>query len=299
MVELLGLHMPEIKSGDDLSRLIYETSRKEYGGLKEYDIIAITSKVVSKSKSYIININSLKPSQKAIEISNKSSMDSKWIELLLRESDDILAVLPVKEFFNRNILNLKNYAYNIEDARQVLDKYPYLFLTRRSGLIWTDSGIDSSNVPDDLYAIPPKDPDFEAETIWKSLSDIAGKKIAIVICDTEVSLNGASLDRAIGCYGIKPIDSGFGKHDIYGKPKYGGVDNIADEICSSAALILKQTDESIPAIIIRGLKYEFSDKGLKYYRLDSEKAMEAVKLIVTRTGMILGYDKFLKFLKLL
>ncbi|MGB9703535.1 MAG: coenzyme F420-0:L-glutamate ligase [Candidatus Micrarchaeales archaeon] len=99
------------------------------------------------------------------------------------------------------------------------------------------------------------------------------KTVAIVICDTEIFIDG-SMDIARGSYGIEPIDRGFGEEDIYGKPKFGGVDNIVNELSATAALIMKQTSQGIPVVIIRGLEYKACECGYK----ERKKSIEIDKL---------------------
>jgi len=59
-----------------------------------------------------------------------------------------------------------------------------------------------------------------------------------------------------GSHEIEPIDKGFGEPDLYGKPKYGGVDAIVHEVCCAAALVMRQTSQGIPVALIRGVNYE-------------------------------------------
>jgi len=40
---------------------------------------------------------------------------------------------------------------------------------------------------------------------------------------------------------LKPVDRGFGEQDLYGKPKFGGIDVIVHEVCATAALVMRQT----------------------------------------------------------
>ena len=47
---------------------------------------------------------------------------------------------------------------------------------------------------------------------------------------------------------------------MYGHLKYGGVDVIVDELASAAALLMGQTAEGIPVVIVRGLTFEKAEK---------------------------------------
>ena len=52
----------------------------------------------------------------------------------------------------------------------------------------------------------------------------------------------------------------FGKKDKFGKPKFGGVDLVGQEITAASALLFGQTDAGIPVTIIRGYDYQFDEK---------------------------------------
>ncbi len=41
------------------------------------------------------------------------------------------------------------------------------------------------------------------------------------------------------------------------------LDIVVDEVSSMGALLIKQASEGIPAVLIRGLKYEKNNKGVK------------------------------------
>ena len=295
-LSLVGLRLPEVRKGDDLARLIFEAAREE-GGLRDLDVLAVASKVVSKAKGYLASLDSVRPGDEARRIASRLGMDPRWVQLVLDNSDEVLGVLPVRELFEGGVLRLENVAYDLEAARRALDRFPYLFITRRSGMLWTDSGIDSSNVPGGLYAVPPPDPDREAEELSRSVSALCGCRVAVVLCDTEVSIGGASTDRAIGSYGIRPVDRGFGKPDRFGVPKYGGVDHLANEVCAASALVARQTSESIPVVVVRGLSYEWYEGGLRGFSLGYEGALRALRLIVERSYEVLG-DRALRALGL-
>lgn len=64
------------------------------------------------------------------------------------------------------------------------------------------------------------------------------------------------MDLATGCSGIQAIDSNFGRTALYGQPKIGGMDLVADELAAASALLFGQADERTPVVVVRGLDYE-------------------------------------------
>ncbi|MEM1661186.1 MAG: coenzyme F420-0:L-glutamate ligase [Candidatus Bathyarchaeia archaeon] len=124
------------------------------------------------------------------------------------------------------------------------------------------------------------DPDESAKRIRDEIKRLVGKDVAVVITDTEWKLNKfGTVDIAIGSSGIQPISRGFGAKDLYGKPKFGGVDDLTDLVSASANLLFGQTDEAIPVAIIRGLKYEKSEKGIKSVTYPRKAIREALKML--------------------
>ena len=93
----------------------------------------------------------------------------------------------------------------------------------------------------------------------KLLEKIAGKKIAVILADTEMISYG-TIDVAVGSSGVNPCSIMFGKKDKFGKPKFGGVDLVGQEITAASALLFGQTDAGIPVTIIRGYDYQFDEK---------------------------------------
>jgi len=49
---------------------------------------------------------------------------------------------------------------------------------------------------------------------------------------------------ALAWSGIQPISRRFGAPDIYGRPKFGGVDATADQAANTAGLLMGQTDST-------------------------------------------------------
>ncbi|RLG05750.1 MAG: F420-dependent oxidoreductase, partial [Thaumarchaeota archaeon] len=121
--------------------------------------------------------------------------------------------------------------------------------------------------------------------------------VAVVISDTEMWLSLGSLDFARGSSGIEVVSKNFGELDLYGRPKFGGVDHVAHEIACAAALLMGQTAKGIPAVIIRGCQYQRSEEGISNYQIDLENVREIIKKIIKCSIKTLGLKWLLKILK--
>ncbi|HQE93540.1 MAG TPA: coenzyme F420-0:L-glutamate ligase [Anaerolineae bacterium] len=253
-VEILGLAtVPQIEAGDKLGEIIVGCAEDEAGGIEERDVIVVTSKIVSKAENRVIALREVKPDPKALRLATKTGKAASRIQLILDDGQDILAVIPLPGLAEKYIMHSTSKP---DQARQLLDKERCILVTRdREGRVHTyDGGIDSSNHPEGVASLPPLDPDRSAREIRNAIEKLTGKRVAVLIADTEIVPFG-SIDLATGCSGIEPISKKFGEPDMFGKPKFGGMDIIAYELTAAAALLLGQTDEGVPVAIVRGLDY--------------------------------------------
>jgi len=268
-VEVIGLSISgEISPGTDLAKLLVEFAEENNIGIRDGDVIVVTSKAVLKSMGMLFKIDDVKPSFAAKLISKITGKDPREVELILRASNKIIAVVPMKNI-KKGLLG--KITRNPDDARLLLEKIPSLLVvTTKQGLIALDGGVDYSNLPPGYAIANIVDFDQEARRIREEIMRLTGRKVAVVVSDTETNTSGklGTIDIAVGSAGIKPVTPYFASKDRYGKPKFGGMDIVVDEIASAAALLMGQTSEGIPAVIIRGLKYEESGEGVNQYGLD-------------------------------
>jgi coenzyme F420-0:L-glutamate ligase/coenzyme F420-1:gamma-L-glutamate ligase len=131
--------------------------------------------------------------------------------------------------------------------------------------------------------------------IRDGIQKATGREVAVVVCDIELFLGG-SLDFARGSWGIDPVDRCFGCRDLYGKPRYGGVDIVVHEICSAASLLFKQTAEGVPVAIVRGLKYKECECGLRD-ALPRVRIGKVIKEVIIENLRVLGVKGFVKLLR--
>jgi len=295
-ITIYGVKLPLIEGRCDLAQVIVDSARKQGLELEDGDIIVIACKIVSKALGLLVRLDEVKPSRRAVRMASRAGCDPRFVELVLRESDDIVAAIPVKRLADEKLIDLYAYSKNPENVRRCLEKYPTLFLVIRDGSLWTDAGLDSSNHPPGVISIPPRDLDGVAKAIRDRIRELTGKDVAVVISDTEVFLTG-SLDFARGSYGIEPIERGFGEPDLYGKPKFGGVDAIVHEICSAAALMMRQTARGIPVVIVRGLDYERCECGYHdRVKMSSEGWARILRYVIKETRRVLGSKNLLRML---
>jgi len=261
--EVIGLKIErDIGPGADLSKIIIEEAEKQGDGIEENDVIAITSKIVSKAEGRMYKITDVKPSRKARFLSRFYKISPEVMELYLQQGK-VEAVIPIEKLARKYGYLFEEYVRNKEGAQKAIRKEPYIFLIDVGNRLLTWGGVDFSNAPPGYCTALPINPDKSAKRIREGIRSSTSKDTAVVITDTEWKLDiFGTVDIALGCSGIQPLSRNFGEKDLYGKPKFGGVDNLADLFAASANLLFGQTTSATPIVIIRDLKYERSEKGV-------------------------------------
>ncbi len=257
-IEVLGLQtIPKIRQGDNLAVIIHNCAEQEIAGLQKNDIVVITSKIVSKAQGRIRRMSDVIPGQKANFISQKTGKDAQWLQMIFDEDNEILAIIPLKGAVAQQILDASE---NTAVAKELVEHEQALCVTLgKDGRLHTcDAGIDGSNHEKGIVGLLPDDPDQAAKDIREQLQKLTGKKLAVILADTEIIPFG-TMDFAVGSSGIDPVTKQFGQKDIYGKPKFGGIDLIAHELCSASALVFGQTGAGIPVAIIRGYEFQINE----------------------------------------
>ena len=231
MIQVIEIpNIPLIKSGDDIAQIILDAMRKNKFELENRDILVIAQSIISKAENQIINLQTVTPSEDALNLSKKIEKDPRIIELILRESKKVLK-------YNSKALITEN----------------------SWGMVCANAGIDQSNTGIlDHVTLLPIDPDKSARELQHKIENKTGKKIGIIISDTQGRpfRNGA-INVGIGIAGFKnPIQNYKGKKDLYGYILQTTEVNIIDELACAAELIMGESNEGYPIIIIRGFQFD-------------------------------------------
>ena len=224
-IELIGLeNIPLIEKGDNIGEIILDSLAKNNMELKDRDIILIAETIISKSEGNIVKIKDIEPSKEAYALSEKTNKDPKVVELILRESNEIVEIGP-----------------------------QFIITETKHGFVCANSGVDESNVNDGLIKPLPENPDKSAFEIREKLESDTGKKLAVIITDTQGrAFRFGAVGTSIGCSGLNPLWKRAGDKDLYGRELETTEIGTADELASAASLVQGQSNEGIPIVIIRG-----------------------------------------------
>ncbi len=224
-IELIGLEgIPIVDSSSDIAQIIKEAIIKQGCGLNHGDILLIAETLISKAENNFIKLDDLTPSEKAIELAQKSKKDPKLVQAILDESVEVVRVGP-----------------------------KFIITETKHGFVCANAGIDESNVGEGLATPMPANADKSAFQIREFLESEFGEEIGVIITDTQGrAFRFGAIGTAIGCSGITPLWRRVGEKDLYGRELETTEIATADELSAAASLIMGQADEGLPVVLIRG-----------------------------------------------
>jgi coenzyme F420-0:L-glutamate ligase / coenzyme F420-1:gamma-L-glutamate ligase len=231
---------PLVKPGDDLGEIILNRLSAEKIDLRDRDIIVLAQKIVSKSEGRLFRLSSVEPSQRACDLARQVDKDPRFVELVLRESREVLRARPGA-----------------------------LIVEHRLGFICANAGIDHSNVegPDgdaeDWVLLLPVDPDGSAERIRRKLAPQGGINLGVLVIDSHGRAwrNGV-VGISIGFAGLPGVVDMRGKPDLFGFRLRITQIAAVDELAAAASLVMGQADEGVPVVHVRGFPYPLREGHL-------------------------------------
>jgi len=235
-IELFALDgFPLVEPGDDLVELIAKALDQQGETLRAGDIVVLAQKIVSKSENRYVRLADVTPSPRANELAAVVNKDPRFVELVLRESTDV-----------------------VRQAKDVL------IVRHRHGYVYANAGIDQSNIrqAEARVLLLPENPDASAQKLRQALSAKYGVNVAVVINDSagrpwRMGVTGI----AIGAAGLLALDSRIGDPDLFGKALQITEIAAADEIAAAASFVMGQADEGTPVVVVRGARYKPSEAG--------------------------------------
>jgi coenzyme F420-0:L-glutamate ligase/coenzyme F420-1:gamma-L-glutamate ligase len=248
--------IPCVERGDDLASLISDGLGRAGIAPRDGDIFVLAQKIVSKAEGRLVDLATVVPSERALQLARRTEKDPRVVELVLSEATSI-----------------------------VLAKPGMLLVEHRLGFVMPNAGIDLSNIGPpghDMALLLPVNPDASAEMLRDCICAEFGAQVAVVINDTvsRAWRNGAC-GVAIGSAGLPVLDDLRGRTDIFGRELQTSITGHADEIASAASLVMGQSDEGTPVVVVRGLKWRGSidAKAADLLRRPSILTPELVRMV--------------------
>lgn len=225
--------IPMVSSGDDLGHIIGRALAAAGLTLVDGDVVCLAQKIVSKSEGRQLALSSVTPSARAIQLAEETEKDPRLVELILRESTEVLRQKP-----------------------------GVLIMRHRLGLVGAHAGIDQSNIEhgeDEDALLLPVDPDGSAAALKAQLDTEHAVNVGVIITDsTNRPWRLGTVGTAIGAAGFDVLADHRGGTDLYGRELKVTLINRADALAGAATLVMGETVERTPVVLIRGLAAEHS-----------------------------------------
>lgn len=233
--------IPLVHAGDDLVTIIEAGLERADIALQQGDVLVIAQKIVSKSEGRMVNLDTVHPSKDARQWAEESNKDPRLLELILRESSQVLRTRP-----------------------------GLIIVEHRLGFVCANAGIDRSNVVShedpsgDWVLLLPEKPDQTADKIRQALQQKFGAAIGVLIIDSHGrAWRMGTVGVVIGAAGFPALMDLRGEPDLFGNLLQVTQVGAADEMAGAASLLMGQADEARPIIHVRGFPYELRDGSLQ------------------------------------
>jgi coenzyme F420-0:L-glutamate ligase/coenzyme F420-1:gamma-L-glutamate ligase len=234
-------NIPIIRQGDNLADIVVNALQENRISLENDDILVFAQKIVSKAEGRAVNLATVIPSQRAIELSGQTDKDARIVELILQESNEVLRTRPGA-----------------------------IIVEHKLGFVCANAGIDHSNVAgigdstEEWVLLLPAEPDHSAEKMRSEIESKTGKRIGILIIDSHGrAWRNGTVGTAIGIAGLPGLQDLRGKHDLFGFELRITQVGVADELAAAASLVMGQAAEGTPIVHVLGFPYQLREGSLK------------------------------------
>lgn len=262
-------NFPMIGPGDDLASVILQTLASMKEALQPNDVIVIAQKIVSKSEGRLVRLGDVSPSEKAIQLAEETGKDARVIQIILDDSTEIIRVRP-----------------------------GLLIAEQTAGWICANAGVDRSNIEadslsgettsndvshdNDVLALLPLDADESARRIRQRLAELMDVSLddapAIIINDSHGrAWRIGTVGISIGCAGFPALWDQRGLRDLFGYELMGSEECLADELAAAASLLMGQSSEGTPVVIVRGFCRPSTVQNAPARSLQRPKEMDAFR----------------------
>lgn len=238
------LKTPLIKPGDDLIEILMDTLEKEKLSLEDGDIVVIAESAVATAQGRLRKLDEVNPSDTARKMADKYEMESRIVEVILQEADEIFGGMKK------------------------------ILLTMKNGWFTANAGVDVSNAPPGCVVLQPERPEETAEQIRNGIEKRTGKKTGVIIADSRtIPLKKGVIGVALATAGIEPVEDVRGRKDLFGRKLQVTFRAIADDLASAAQLFMGETDEQTPMVLIRGAPVKLTKESTEKMNLSPEECL--------------------------
>ncbi|MDZ7798352.1 MAG: coenzyme F420-0:L-glutamate ligase [Patescibacteria group bacterium] len=235
-MKLIPIKTKILKPGEKVFDLFLKHNKYK---IKNGDIIALASKIVSYEQENLVELKKIKATKKAKILAKKYELSPEFCQLVIDESDKIIG--------------------GVKKA----------LLTLKDGLVLANAGLDHSNVKKGLAALWPSSRHLYLDKLRKAFESHYKPKIGLIMVDSHCSpLRQGTTGLAIAISGFKGTINEKGKHDLFKNKMEITYHNIADDLAAAANGLMGERNQKIPFVIIKNFKIKKSN--LKASKLSKE-----------------------------
>ena len=234
-------NIPLIRRDDNLADIVLKSLHETGLELQDNDILVLAQKIVSKAEGRKVNLATVSPSPRAIELAQQTEKDPRVVELMLQESNEVLRT-----------------------------RVGTIIVEHKLGFVCANAGIDHSNVAGDgdtteeWVLLLPENPDQSCTLLRNEIESKTGKHIGVVIIDSHGrAWRNGTVGVAIGMSGVPGIIDKRGDKDLFGYTLRITIIGAADELAAAASLVMGQASEGKPVVHVRGFPYPLQEGSLK------------------------------------
>jgi len=244
-LEVHGIRSKLVSPGDSVVEKFVESLRAANLRLRNGDIVAIASKIVSVSEGNIVDLSRVRLTKPGRSLARRFRFPAELAQTIINESDAVYG--------------------GVSGA----------VLTLKDGNAVANAGVDQKNAPRNHVVPWPSNPDRSADAIRKALFKRLKKNVGIVIVDSRVTpLRLGTTGLAIACSGFQPVWDARGLKDLFGRTVVMTLQSVADEIAAASHLLMGETQEAVPFVLVRGAPVKIeSGKRFLPMTLPQEKCL--------------------------
>jgi coenzyme F420-0:L-glutamate ligase / coenzyme F420-1:gamma-L-glutamate ligase len=228
--------LPRVLPGDDVAALLIRALEQHAGGVQHHDVIVVTSKIISKAENQLVDLATVTPSARALELAEVTGTDPRALEVVLWDTEKI--------------------SRSAKGA---------LIVRHHGGHVSANAGLDQSNAQPSSAAAGsgpwvlrlPADADASAGALRERLERHFDTQLAVIVSDSfGRPFRVGTVGVAIGVSGLSPLFDQRGRLDLFGRALEHTISATADQLCAAADLVCGQAAEGRPAVLVRGLRFE-------------------------------------------
>jgi coenzyme F420-0:L-glutamate ligase/coenzyme F420-1:gamma-L-glutamate ligase len=184
--------IPLIQEGADLVATALQGLERASLVLADGDILVFAQKIVSKAEGRRVALSQVTPSPRAAALAPYAEKDPRFVEVVLRESREVLRVRP-----------------------------GLLVVEHRLGFVCANAGVDRSNVAphesgEEWVLLLPEDPDGSCRRMRSEVQALRGVQVGVIINDSHGrAWRNGTVGVAVGVAGLPAVQDMRGHPDLF------------------------------------------------------------------------------------